>query len=310
MAQPVPSPPVPLLDHIVILVSHQVLNDLPDWLTRELTILTGGEHADGLTENKLVIFEDGSYIELIAFVDGVDPERRQENPWGRKLEGTIIDWAHTLSDVSAFSSVQERVRRAKVGVIYSDPIPGGRVRPDGTELKWAVAAPKADGSSTSPKSVERGEMPFWCLDRTPRRLRVPHEVTSNIIHPCGAIGVASITVSVAGLEQFVALKQAYNAIYDIITPATGRGEARDRTATWETEPPVSFIRDKPAVGLQLLDAGDLSDRELGPIRVALFVSRNAAHSTLKPRALAGKLGERWLEIFLVPVETGEAPPGL
>ena len=62
--------PTPILDHIVILVPHETLTNLPPWLTDAFTVLEGGRHADGVTENKLILLQDGVYFELIAFVPG------------------------------------------------------------------------------------------------------------------------------------------------------------------------------------------------------------------------------------------------
>jgi hypothetical protein len=66
----------PYLDHIIILVSYQELQSLPAWIPKNFTVTPGGRHADGKTENKLICFEDGSYIEFIAFINN-DPKMRE-----------------------------------------------------------------------------------------------------------------------------------------------------------------------------------------------------------------------------------------
>ncbi len=102
-----------VLDHIVLLLPPQQLSELPAWLAGELTVVPGGAHTGGQTENKLVLFPDGTYIELIAFVDGLDPERRRAHRWGGRSEGRIIDWALTLLDGdNDFAEVQKSVRAA------------------------------------------------------------------------------------------------------------------------------------------------------------------------------------------------------
>ncbi|KAF4998314.1 hypothetical protein FDECE_11831 [Fusarium decemcellulare] len=186
----------PILDHIVILVSYQTLQELPKRLEGALTVIDGGTHADGRTLNKLILFSDGVYIELIAFQDGLDPEKRKTHRWGELEEDTIIDWAHTLPDEKDFSVIQQRVKDATSGATYRDPVAGGRIRPDGVELKWSVAsAQDASGNPLPP-----GTAPFWCLDRTPRHLRVPYRGESSAAsytkHPSGAIGVSRVAVSV------------------------------------------------------------------------------------------------------------------
>src|SRR5215210_8497029 len=66
------------LDHLVILVEELEeavagYEELGFWVT------FGGEHADGLTHNALVPFADGTYLELVAFVD---PDDERDNVWG------------------------------------------------------------------------------------------------------------------------------------------------------------------------------------------------------------------------------------
>ncbi|KID67841.1 uncharacterized protein G6M90_00g094430 [Metarhizium brunneum] len=204
----------PLLDHVVVLVSHATLVQLPSRLQHVLAISPGGTHADGATTNKLILFEDGFYIELIAFVDGLDPELRKKHRWGREKENTVIDWAYTLGHEEQFEAVRERVRRAGASIHYTAPEPGGRTRDDGTVLEWAVATAQHDGGG----AVQPGKLPFWCFDRTPRHLRVPYEQDPlRTRHPCGARGISAIRVVVPAGEQKV-LGQVYHAIHEPKVP--------------------------------------------------------------------------------------------
>jgi hypothetical protein len=242
----------PVLDHVVVVVPAAFLAMPPSWLTNEFTVLPGGRHTGGLTENRLVVFSDGTYIELIAFAADADPERRRSHFWGRKEDGTVADFAlslHTDAHPSqplpsggdgpsggrgdaevAFEDVQERVRRADCSVVYSDPVPGGRRRPDGVEVRWAIStAEKTDGLADRGKSpsLEAGELPFWCLDRTPRGLRVPYLKVGNAKHRCGAVGLASVVVSlrdVPNLDGVLAKRKlAYDAIFDVTGQQTPGG---------------------------------------------------------------------------------------
>ncbi|KAJ5155797.1 hypothetical protein N7492_008600 [Penicillium capsulatum] len=114
----------PILDHIVILVSHTVLSGISQHIEGQFTLAPGGNHADGLTTNKLILLSDGVYLEFIAFFDHVDPERRRKHRWGNQKEGTIIDWAFTLPSESDFGAIQQRLADAKLRLSYTDPIPG------------------------------------------------------------------------------------------------------------------------------------------------------------------------------------------
>ena len=60
------------LDHLVILVRDLELA-ASDYESLGFTVTPGGEHADGLTRNALVPFRDGTYLELVSFLDPEDP---------------------------------------------------------------------------------------------------------------------------------------------------------------------------------------------------------------------------------------------
>lgn len=192
----------PQIDHIIILLPYALVTSPPSWLTSAFTISPGGRHADGLTENRLILLADGSYIELVAFIDD-DPKRREGHWWDKEFG--IVDWA--LTDTSEeqpdVKTINSRLESIGSKVKYDDPMAGGRNRPDGVELKWKV---------TFPAGIERGAVPFWCHDVTEREKRVPisQEATR---HPCGALGVAGIRVGVDD-GRVVAVSDAIRAIIE------------------------------------------------------------------------------------------------
>lgn len=228
-----------VLDHIVILVPYHILLDLPPWLNQAFTVLQGGRHADGVTENKLILFQDGVYLELIAFIPGKEKERKAHN-WGQRREGQIIDWANTLRKEDDLAVIRDRVEAAGTGIKYSNPKPGGRVRPDGKELQWVISAPIIDDSTGSLSAFVGGETPFWCLDRTSRDLRVPYRVDDNAKHPSGALGIAGLTVSVRDAQLFEKLKAVYDALQGQDGHILGSKGAGSATAyVWELLAPGS-----------------------------------------------------------------------
>ncbi|CAG8973115.1 hypothetical protein HYALB_00007592 [Hymenoscyphus albidus] len=168
----------PSLDHILILLPYETLNSLPSSLTDNFTISPGGAHSDGLTENKLIIFRDGSYIELIAFTPFADESGGRSTHWWADFEGVNS----RLGGVS--------------GIQYEKPRAGARIRPDGQKVEWFVTFPKIGGESGI---SQRGVLPFFCHDVTDRRLRVPLD-EENVTHPCGALGVEGFNVFVGEKE--------------------------------------------------------------------------------------------------------------
>ncbi|RDL37237.1 uncharacterized protein BP5553_04670 [Venustampulla echinocandica] len=212
------------LDHVIILVSPSTLSSLPPFLTENFTITPGGRHVDNLTENKLICFRDGSYIELIAFITPSE-EERAKHWWGKKKEGGIIDFAFTTKattgeDVSKHhKDLQARLLDSGSKAGYELPRPGGRKREsDGQDIKWHVTFP-AVGSSSSASSYQRGLLPFFCHDVTPRSLRAP-VAEENVTHPCGAEGIKGLTAYVTE-ERVVELTKDYGVILDVDDLADG-----------------------------------------------------------------------------------------
>ncbi|KAF5645061.1 uncharacterized protein FTJAE_2566 [Fusarium tjaetaba] len=204
---------LPILDHFAILVSYQTLQTVTQSLKDSLLVIDGGAHADGLTVNKLIHLADGTYLEFIAFVEGVDPEKRRAHRWGSLQEGKIADWAHTLPSEADYAQLQKRVADAGSGVTYGDLTSLQRHRPDGVLMKClvSVALDEAGGR------IFPGTVPFWCVDETERHLRSPfkaesgdglHEYTK---HPSHAKGVSKVTVLLP--EKDIAM---YKPVYDAI----------------------------------------------------------------------------------------------
>lgn len=274
--------PTPILDHIVILVPHETLVNLPSWLTDAFTVLQGGRHADGVTENKLILFQDGVYLELIAFVPGKE-EERESHKWGRRREGHIIDWANTLQSEDDLEAIRSRVDAARTGISYSSPTPGGRITPGGTELKWVISAPRLDDKG----GFVGGEVPFWCLDRTSRDFRVPYHVESNVKHTCGAVGVHRVAIYVKDEELFQTLKATYDALQGEEGSRTGDLKAQANAFSWPLRTPEIVLGSESLSTLVLVqsDSGN-TPTVSGDISVSLsFVSSTEAGS------VAGNLGD-------------------
>jgi glyoxalase-like protein len=157
------------LDHVVLVVLD-LAAAVADHRARGFTVTPGGEHAGGLTHNALVGFQDGSYLELIAFHDLAAASGKHS--WAPVAErgGGWADFAlasdDLLQDVAALSAL-----------VVRPPEDGGRTRPDGVAIAWRVVR-------------LHKPLPFLIQDLTTRELRVPGGGAAK--HANGTIGVAGI----------------------------------------------------------------------------------------------------------------------
>ncbi|KXT06162.1 hypothetical protein AC578_1379 [Pseudocercospora eumusae] len=189
------------LDHVVLLLPYKDIVDPPAWITDNFTVSPGGRHADNKTENKLVLFQDGTYLELIAFIDD-DPEKRKGHWWDKPYG--VVDFALTTSNEAfgELAGIKHRLSKTDTGISYTSPKAGGRKRPDGVELQWRV---------TFPTGTDRGSVPFFCHDVTPRDRRVPLSDTATS-HPSGAVGMGGVSLDAAEQSLASRLSSATAAI--------------------------------------------------------------------------------------------------
>src|SRR5438045_9090865 len=98
--------------------------------------MPGGVHAGGLTQNALVGLADGSYLELIAFID-LDAARGKHS-WAPVAErgGGWADFALLSNDLK-----QDAAALGDLLVRHTED--GGRTRPDGLDIAWRGARPHA-----------------------------------------------------------------------------------------------------------------------------------------------------------------------
>lgn len=174
------------LDHVVIAVAD-LAKAIEDYRALGFTVVPGGRHPGRTSHNALVVFEDGSYLEIIAWAEP-GPAERWYNVLSKHGEG-LMDFALLPASVPA------AVAAAKArGLALNGLVNGGRVRPDGRELKWQT------GRQTT------FDLPFLCGDVTPRSLRVPEGEVRR--HANGVTGVASLSVAVHDLEVSLARYRA------------------------------------------------------------------------------------------------------
>lgn len=179
------------LDHLVILVLD-LAGAAREYGRRGFTVTPGGEHADGLTRNALIPFTDGSYLELVAFVDPGDP---RDNVWGWRrfvaTGGGLVDYCAATDDVEG------EVRRLRErGFEVAGPDEGGRRLPGGGRIRWRSVRILQEGRA----------LPFLIQDLTPRERRVPGGASAR--HPNGARGISRLEISVPDAERYAGLYAA------------------------------------------------------------------------------------------------------
>ena len=233
-----------------------VVNDLTqtiqDYSELGFNVKIGGEHAHRGSHNALITFQDGSYVELIAF-------RREpadkDNHWWEFLQAGegLVDYALNAEDLPA-----ELHRLKAQGMAVSGPTDGGRIRPDGIRLAWRVGRVRADGA---------GHLPFIIDDVTEHELRVPRGDAA--IHPNGVTGIESITVAV---PSRAAATPAYQSLL---------GEPEGDPARFTIGPHLVQLTDAAAPDPDVSQF--ITQRGSGPYRVTF--RRGGAAQTAAPVSL-------------------------
>jgi hypothetical protein len=159
----------------------------------------GGPHSNGVTHMALLGFDDGSYIELISFLE---PGSKETVFWSRHIAGNggPCGWAVQADDVAA-----EAARIAALGVTVKGPNYMNRRRPDGKLVEWELAFLGDQGAGAN--------LPFIIKDITPREWRVlPSASVAGRL-----AGVAKV---ILGVENLEAASDLFQRVYGWPAPQT------------------------------------------------------------------------------------------
>ncbi len=191
------------LDHIVIFV-RDLEQAVEDYTVLGFHVEPGGQHAR--TENALIIFADGSYLELLALQKNwkrplirlaaklglvARSADKSSDMYGRLLRwicsGTgIIDWCAGTEDMAATMALWEKELNDTLGYQAFD-----RTRPDGKVAKWYLGGARSF------------DLPFLIEDITPREIRVPP--VGRDAHPNGAMSIVELSLPVDDPEAMTEL---------------------------------------------------------------------------------------------------------
>lgn len=238
---------------------------MADYRALGFTVVAGGSHPGRTSHNALVVFEDGSYLELIAW-KSFNPAERWCVEHAKHGEG-LMDFALLPEDTAA------AIAAAKArGLALNGPIDGGRRRPDGAELKWQTGRQLTF------------DLPFLCGDVTPRALRVPEGEVRR--HPNGVTGIATVTVAVGDLDASITRYRALTGDDDVVESACTVAAAGLRTAAVRLGG-TDIVLASPEGGAEDEGIGSrvrerLASRGEGPVAMTLRLPPGAASIAFDP----------------------------
>ncbi len=221
------------IDHVVVTVPA-LAPAVSVFEAAGFTVMPGGRHDAVPTENALVCFVDGGYLELLAARDATAREEWRvlaaSPAWERHLHGVsaiarrflpslagddgVSDWSFRGSALGA-----QAARLRRMGSVATGPVPMSRERSDGERLAWELLLP------------ESRLLPFWIADRTPRERRVP-ATPGATSHANGARGIAMVRLRAASVPT-AAL--ALGDVFDVVPAAAADGSTRLTMGEWRIE---------------------------------------------------------------------------
>lgn len=223
------------IDHVVVL-GNDLVEMVAQYEALGFTVTPGGRHTSGETHNALVCFQDGSYIELIAFIQPESAEGRRADLLAKG--GGLVEFMLTSDNIEIDLHLARRA-----GLPYGRPVPGSRIAPGGVEVAWL------DGQVTA----EDSGLPHLIQDVTDRVRRVPDGPARE--HANGARGMSSLVIAVGNIE-FAALR--YQGLLDSDAERVG-ATLKVFQATYAVGPHRLILRqpiDEPSLSNHLRTYGD------------------------------------------------------
>jgi len=189
-------------DHAVVVV-ERLAEAVATWRAAGFVVVPGGRHEEIPSENALIVFEDGGYLELLAVRDEEERAslalRRARRGWEAGLRRAPAVARRFLPRLAGPPGVGDAAWRGvrldrfaaesrRRGFPMTGPVAMSRERPGGTRLEWSLVLPVTD------------RLPLLIEDVTPRQWRVA-VTPENAAHPNGARGVGEVVVRVANVPM-------------------------------------------------------------------------------------------------------------
>lgn len=228
------------LDHVVVVVDS-LAKSSEAFRAAGFVVTPGGRHESLGTENALIVFADGTYLELLATrergereslrelrgTDGWEAHLHEASAVGRRFLPALAG-PDGVADFALRTTMLDRLaqesRRRKF--VMTGPVAFGRERPDGVRVEMKLLFPAEPW------------LPFLIEDRTPLSARIPDDPAARE-HPNGALGLGRVTVRTPAIGN-AALAYADRFEASLSIRATGESEVcfgAARLALIEGEPP-------------------------------------------------------------------------
>ena len=179
-------------DHLVVVV-RDLEHAKANYQKLGFTVTPGGRHFKGISENALIFFKDGSFIELLALTKS--PKVRllkwmNKFKWSKrwqyssryglahKFYSRAIELPEGITDYCLITKDSQKTyqRIQADGIFLTSPLKAGRKKPDGSIVTWEMYTPYI------------ADLPFIRSDFQPQN-PLPEAATK---HPNGATGISKI----------------------------------------------------------------------------------------------------------------------
>ena len=205
------------LHHIVVLVKD-LQNAVDDYVKLGFTVTPGGVHFGGISQNALILLEDGTYLELLVIMPGLKTFllktlyktgilhffRKSKYGITLRFYGRAFDLNEGIIDFALLSDnlSHDFAQIKKRGIFLTKSLDAGRYRPDGKVLRWKML-------TTNIK-----ELPFLITDLQPA-IAPPPQAMKHVNGVSGLDGVA-LAISQGGRQAMQDFQNLLNLAPTII----------------------------------------------------------------------------------------------